>query len=430
MKKRIAGLLLATVMLVPQASVFAADDVATVKVRLAGLKGEHKERVLNVGASSFKNNVGEVITMQKPTAMGALMNLLGQYGTTYEAKTVSFGSYITKVGIVAEKDLNANSGWSVWVNGKAPGVSADAFELKDGDEVVWGYYDFTQTLFPQVSFSTTTPTVGTPFTVQVTAEQTTYDAEWNPTVSTVKIDKANVLGAANNQKITETNAEGVATLQADQAGLMQVYIDKVDALTGVPQLIRTGTLNVLVGNPNASFDDLSGFKWAESSILGLAKQGVVSGNGNGQYEPQRAVLRSELSKILALAEGDLNLGGTAQFSDVKASNGYKTFIETVVERGYMNGDKAGTFRPNYGLTREELAAVLVNFSGVELSNTKNLLPFTDRDSVSQWAQPYVKTAVDKGLLSGDAENTFRPQDVATRAEVATAIVNVINKQSK
>ncbi|ARU63738.1 hypothetical protein CBW65_01110 [Tumebacillus avium] len=96
----------------------------------------------------------------------------------------------------------------------------------------------------------------------------------------------------------------------------------------------------------------------------------------------------------------------------------------------MNGDKAGTFRPNYGLTREELAAVLVNFSGVELSNTKNLLPFTDRNSVSEWAQPYVKTAVDKGLLSGDAENTFRPHDVATRAEVATAIVNVINKQSK
>ncbi|WP_198299720.1 S-layer homology domain-containing protein [Tumebacillus avium] len=430
MKKRIAGLLLATVMLAPQASVFAADDVATVKVRLASIKGDHQEAVLNVGASSFKNNVGEVITMQKPTAMGALMNLLGQYGTPYEAKTVSFGSYITKVGIVAEKDLNANAGWSVWVNGKAPGVSADTLELQDGDEVVWGYYDYTQTLFPQVSFSTTTPTVGTPFTVQVTAEQTTYDAEWNPTISTVKIDQANVLGAANNQKITETNAEGTATLQADQAGLMQVYIDKVDALSGVPQLIRTGTLNVLVGNPNASFEDLSGFKWAESSILGLAKQGVVSGNGNGQYEPQRAVLRSELSKILALAEGDLNLGGTARFSDVKASNGYKTFIETVVERGYMNGDKAGTFRPNYGLTREELAAVLVNFSGVELSNTKNLLPFTDRNSVSEWAQPYVKTAVDKGLLSGDAENTFRPHDVATRAEVATAIVNVINKQSK
>ncbi|TCP53840.1 S-layer family protein [Tumebacillus sp. BK434] len=430
MKKRIASLLLATVLLAPQASVFAADDTATVKVRLAGLNGDHKEVLLNVGQSSFKNNVGEVITMQQPTAMGALMKLLAQDGTTYEAKTLSFGSYITKVGKLAEKELNANSGWSVWVNGKPPGVAAETFELKDGDEVVWGYYDYTQTLFPEVSFSTKSPTVGTPFTVNVTAEQTTYDAEWNPIISTVKIDKADVRTASNGSKLTETNAEGTATLQADQAGLLQLYIDKTDSVTGVPQLLRTGTLNLLVGNPNALFDDLGSFKWAESSILDLAKKGVVSGNGNGQYEPKRAVLRSELAKILALAEGDLNFGGTKSFSDVKATNGYKTFIETVVERGLMSGDKAGTFRPNSGLTREELAVVLVNFSGVELSNTKNLLPFYDRNSISGWAQPYVKTAVDKGLLAGDAENTFRPHDVASRAEVATAIVNVINKQSK
>ncbi|WP_172844414.1 S-layer homology domain-containing protein [Tumebacillus algifaecis] len=430
MKKRLASILLATSLLIPQTAVLAADDQATVKVRVVGLNGLYKEQTVHVGQTGFKNTVGEVITMQKPTTMGALVTLLDQEKLTYEAKTVSFGSYISKIDTLAEKTLNANSGWSVWVNGQAPNLSADVAEIKDGDEVVWGYYDYTQTLFPQVNFSTTTPNVGTSFTVKVTAEQTTYDEEWNPTVSTVNIDQAAVHQANSATQLALTNAEGVATIEAKQAGLLQLHIDKTDAATGVPQLIRTGTLNVLVGNPNASFNDLAGYNWAESSILNLARKGVVIGAGNNDFQPKRAVTRAELTKILALANGDLSFGGTASFRDVADNNGYKSFIQTVVQRGYMSGDQAGTFRPDSGLTREELAVVLVRFSGLELSNTKNLVPFSDRETVSDWAQPYVKTAFDKGLMAGDAENTFRPQATASRAEVATAIVNVMNKLNK
>ncbi|MFD2169547.1 S-layer homology domain-containing protein [Tumebacillus lipolyticus] len=435
MAKRItkisAGVLLATSLLIPQTgAVLAADDsLTTVKVRVAGLNGMHEEKVLNVGSASFTNTVGETITMQKPTAMGALMKLLSEQKLTYEAKTVSFGSYISKIGTLGEKDLNANAGWSVWVNGKAPDISADASEIHDGDEVVWGYYDYTQTLFPQVSFSTTTPAVGESFTVKVTAEQTTYDEEWNPTVTTVDVEGAAVQKAGTAETLWQTGADGVATLKADQPGLLQLEIDKVDQQTGVPQLIRTGRLNLLVGNPNASFTDLQGVDWANESILALAKKGIVIGSGNGEFQPKRPVTRGELTKILALSSGDLNLGGPASFRDVN-QNAYQTFIETVVRKGYMSGDKEGTFRPSAGLTREELAVVLVRFAGIEPTSNMQELSFQDRGDVSSWARPFVRAAVEFGLMSGDAEGTFRPHATASRAEVSTAIVNVMNGTNK
>jgi hypothetical protein len=426
--KRSASVLLAVTLLVPQpGAIYASDDNATVKVRLVGLNGLYEEKVLNIGSESFTNNVGETITMQKPTAMGALMKLLNRENLTYEAKTASFGSYITKIGSLGEKDLNANSGWSVWVNGKAPNVAADAYELNDGDEVVWGYQDYTQTLFPQVTFSTTAPNVGEPFTVKVTAEKTTYDENWNPTVTNVNIENAAVQTVNADEKLWFTNAEGVATLEAEHPGLLQLQIDKLDPATGVPQLIRTGTLNILVGDKDASFDDLQGYAWAEGSILTLAKKGVVIGTGDHKYEPKRAVTRGELTKILALASGDLNFGGTASFGDVAEHDAYKTFIETVVRKGYMSGDKEGTFRPSAPLTREELAIVLVRFAGLELTDNKNELSFLDKGKIRGFALPYVKTALANGLLAGDAEGTFRPQAAASRAEVATAIVNVMNK---
>jgi hypothetical protein len=38
----------------------------------------------------------------------------------------------------------------------------------------------------------------------------------------------------------------------------------------------------------------------------------------------------------------------------------------------------------------------------------------------------VKTAVEHGLMVGNDQNQFRPQATATRAEVAKALVNVLN----
>ena len=56
---------------------------------------------------------------------------------------------------------------------------------------------------------------------------------------------------------------------------------------------------------------------------------------------------------------------------------------------------------------------------VDLSILKTM--FTDWQSISTGAQKYVAVAVEKGLISGYEDNTFRGQSGITRAETATLL---------
>lgn len=49
------------------------------------------------------------------------------------------GAYISSVNFLEEKAVGRYSGWTYYVNGKMPDVSADQYDLKDGDDIVWSY---------------------------------------------------------------------------------------------------------------------------------------------------------------------------------------------------------------------------------------------------------------------------------------------------
>jgi hypothetical protein len=53
------------------------------------------------------------------------------------------------------------------------------------------------------------------------------------------------------------------------------------------------------------------------------------------------------------------------FSDLKPSNIFYPAIMGIVAKGIMNGDSEGTFRPNDPVTRGELAQVLYNLGDKE-----------------------------------------------------------------
>ena len=429
MNKRLLRVLTCLMLLIglfaPLSASAAADDQATVKVRVVGFPdGKSIEAYVQVGAESFTNTSGDTLKMDKPTALGALIAALKTTGTAPQIKTASFGSYVTEIAGLGEKQLNANTGWSFWVNSQAPQVGADQAEVKTGDEIVWGYSDWSQTLYPQVELSTLHPELGKDFTVKVTADKTTYDKDFKATTTTVPVDGA-VLYDAYGVKLAETNQDGVATVNAATTGLISFYVDKTDAATGVPLIVRTGLYDVLTEADHETYKDLNDFKWSKKPVEILAARGIVVGDGQGNFEPERAVTRGELAKMVALTDEKLQLGGYARFSDVNA-NPFERYIQTAVGKGYMVGDAEGTFRPNDLVTREELAVVLVRLANAQPSESTDL-PYTDAKQGSGYALPYVKTALDKGFMSGDAEGTFRFHAAATRAEVATAIVNVLWK---
>lgn len=89
---------------------------------------------------------------------------------------------------------------------------------------------------------------------------------------------------------------------------------------------------------------------------------------------------------------------------------------------YMTGYTDGTFRPDQSATREDVAVAMVLIKGYDTSDVDySNLSFTDNDSISNYAKAYVSVAVQHGLISGFTDGSFRGQDTLTRAQAATLI---------
>ena len=180
------------------------------------------------------------------------------------------------------------------------------------------------------------------------------------------------------------------------------------------------------GTYDVKFKDVPRNNWAFEYIGEIQKRGIINGYPDGKYYPDNYVERCEFAKIMVGAAG-LRTGDASgeYFADVKYNDWFYEYVETAKE--YLTGYKSfgqNYFRPNNYALREDIAVALVKLKGYDTKNTdQNILQtmFSDYDSISESAKPYVATAVDRGLVSGYDDGTFKGQDSITRAEAAAML---------
>lgn len=112
------------------------------------------------------------------------------------------------------------------------------------------------------------------------------------------------------------------------------------------------------------------------------------------------------------------------FSDIVSGSVLGEAVNKLVEKKVLAGYPDGTFRPNAGLTRAELSKI-VNLV-FELTEKSSSVPFKDVTS-SEWYYDYVSVAVKAGYIKGFQDNTFRGDDPVTREQVC-AILNRVSKE--
>ncbi|WP_066633916.1 S8 family serine peptidase [Desulfolucanica intricata] len=120
------------------------------------------------------------------------------------------------------------------------------------------------------------------------------------------------------------------------------------------------TLDVFAPGSNIKFSDLNGH-WAEQDILELCGKGIIKGYPDGTFRPEQAVSREELVRMLIPAAGwEPEENQKIEFSDTKdITAGGQPFLAAAVSRGLINGYPDNTLRPGQKITRAELAAILM-----------------------------------------------------------------------
>ncbi len=109
-----------------------------------------------------------------------------------------------------------------------------------------------------------------------------------------------------------------------------------------------------------------------------------------------------------------------EFSDVSSTNPNSAAIYYLVDKGVVNGYPDNTFRPNNTVSRVE--ALKFIFEGIKEALKEGNLPFEDV-SETEWYSKYLYTAYSKGVVAGYADGRFKPTQTVNKAEFYKILFN-------
>ncbi len=93
----------------------------------------------------------------------------------------------------------------------------------------------------------------------------------------------------------------------------------------------------------------------------------------------------------------------------------KDYVEQLVDRGVVSGYSDGTFRPDASVSRAEFLKMVLGALDYEIAVSVNENPFTDVESTA-WYAPYIAAAKEAGITTGYNDGTFKPDRPIQRAE--------------
>ncbi len=176
------------------------------------------------------------------------------------------------------------------------------------------------------------------------------------------------------------------------------------------------------------FIDVAPNAWYKDAVQYAYDNGLMTGVSANEFAPDATTTRGMIVSMLARLEG-VESANDAGFADVEGE-WYATAVNWAASVGVVSGYEDNTFRPNDAITREQLAAILMNYAaykGEDVNARASLDAYSDAENVSTWVTDTMQWAVAKGLLTGVTADTLQPQGAATRAQVAAILQRFLSE---
>ncbi len=163
--------------------------------------------------------------------------------------------------------------------------------------------------------------------------------------------------------------------------------------------------------------------WAEDNLIGLIESGIITGYPDGSIKPNTHMTRAEVVTLIVKALGlspakDANLS----FKDSKTIPSWaQGYIKTALDKGFIKGYPDNTIKPMDKVTRAEFTVMIMKAFAVDLSKNEELKFNDAKSAIPDWAKQQIAAAVKLGIIKGYDDNTFKPNNFITRAEVGAII---------
>ncbi len=327
----------------------------------------------------------------------------------YASATGDYGAYITKLW----GDESGNFGYFV-DNKMSMGLSD---KVTDGQHV---YAYINANSYPNndayAYFETPTAETSTYATmiVKLTA-QNGYDENWSPKFEAY--DNAEIKLYAGDFSV---EAEGGYVALAIGNGEYKLTFYQ----PGDYNIVATAENNAIIPavckvsvKETASFADVNKDNYYFNAVMWGSGSGIVSGVGNGMFQPNGQCTRAQIVAFLYRLAGSPEVSGECSFKDVPDSY-YKDAVIWAVENKITYGTTKDTFSPNAVCTRAQAMTMLHRYFGSPVPGAD--MSFKDITSGTFYTNA-VMWAAEKGVASGYFDGGFHPNDPCTRAQIVTFI---------
>lgn len=174
-----------------------------------------------------------------------------------------------------------------------------------------------------------------------------------------------------------------------------------------------------------TFTDIE-YHWAKDDIEFVASRKLFSGTGDNKFSPDISMTRGMFVTVLArLNNADISKYKESSFKDVKLDDYYMGSVEWASENGILDGISQGKFAPDINITRGQMSVILYNYSQYKGYDTTQggmaIREFEDYKSISEYMIHPMAWGVNTGLIQG-TDNHLKPNEIATRAEVAAILM--------
>ena len=152
-------------------------------------------------------------------------------------------------------------------------------------------------------------------------------------------------------------------------------------------------------------------------VTTLLQLGYMVGYPENKFMPNKQITVAEASVMFAnLIDEETN-----EMPVTKAKTWYSKGVNKLVALGYIKVEKDTKLDPDRAITRAEYAYILAKLGNYK-DGTKSLKDVKN----DYWAAKEISSLVEKGIISGYKDGSFKPDNTITRAEACSMVNRAFN----
>ncbi|MFN7161023.1 MAG: S-layer homology domain-containing protein [Candidatus Gracilibacteria bacterium] len=235
----------------------------------------------------------------------------------------------------------------------------------------------------------------------------------------------------NSNSTTNNTAPRDADINISQPAPL-LSRDRLGKLLHLPSSIDPTQNICTASSATARFTDISN-DTLRDFVVALQLKGVAFDTEMGSFRPADKLSRSEMLRIVVQGSCEIfaqTVVKTAPFPDVLISHKDALYITLAKMRHIISGYLTdGTYKPDNNISRAEALKIILEVVLGDGTNTFSgaARPYKDIawDDAQSWYNKYVSYAFEKGIIGPSTDETFHPNDLASREDIIWMFASTI-----